>query len=129
MTIPGRRQQNGIGRLCFGMLLILALMLRASIPDGFMPAAGKAGLAQMTICPGVAGILDGEEGHKDRSSSHSAPCAFTLVLAHGALGQAPVIPAPVFDNAIVFVAVDSRIGTTSIKPWLSRGPPYFLAQT
>jgi hypothetical protein len=130
MIMRGRRQQNRLSRACFGMLLILSVMLRASIPDGFMPSAGKAGMAHITICPGMAGMRHhGDAGDgKDRSSSHSAPCAYTLVLAHDAPGQAPVIPAPFFTGAIASTTIDFHVDPAVRKPWFSRGPPQFLAQ-
>jgi hypothetical protein len=114
-------------RLLPGALLILALVLRAAIPDGFMPAIGKAGLAHMMICPGMAGMNHGDAAGKDGKSGGHANCPYSPVLVQGLAGYIPaVISTPVRREAVPAFLTDSLLDPVAVKPWLSQGPPSLL---
>ena len=122
------RKRTGINScLLLAVLLILALILRAVIPDGFMPAMGNAGMAHMMICPGMAGMDHGDAAGKDGKKGGHANCPYSPVLVQGLAGYIPVIiSTPVCREAVPVFLTDSLADTIAVKPWLSQGPPLFL---
>lgn len=102
-------------------LLLLAVLLHAAVPDGFMPSPGRAGMAHMMICPGMAGMHHGAD--KKGGDDHHAPCPYTPLLAQDVPGAPPAIPvAPVYVAAPAFV-VHAAASFAMPKPWFSQGPP------
>jgi hypothetical protein len=61
--------------------LVLAFLLQAWIPPGYMLAPARAGVPALVMCPGAG------DHHKKKSTS-AAPCPFA------ALAQPGVLPAP-----------------------------------
>ena len=75
------------------MLLLVAVLLRAGIPDGWMPNLAGAGEGPLVICTG-AGPLNVHEPSrrfpaKPRAPGHGPVCAFA------GLGSAPPVAPPV----------------------------------
>lgn len=110
------------------MLLLVALVLRAGIPDGWMPNLAGAGEAPLVICTGAGPLsVRAPAGHppdKQHPPGHTAVCAFAGV------GSAP--PAPMLDVAPMrFVALErlepAAARDAPAKPWRrgpsARGPP------
>lgn len=118
-------------RRTLALLVLPALLLRALLPPGFMPAAhGGFGFA-LTICPGhglVAMLGDpaaGDTTPAPAGSHHDAPCAF----AAAAAGLAPPSALPPFDtNAARIAGVPPLPVTTAatcpdVRAQSPRGPP------
>jgi hypothetical protein len=110
-------------RRLYSSLLVLAVLLRALIPDGFMPDTRHAGMAHMMICPGMAGMHHEETG---KTQGHHLPCPFTLLATPDLPGMVAAVqavpaylPTPEFN-------VRALPAQEIAKPWQSRGPPSFL---
>lgn len=91
-------------------LLILAVMIQAMIPVGFMPAYAADGGMMMVICAGddfktVRVDVDGDETHQ---SDNANPCAFSLTV--------PAITAS--NHSVLFVA---PTGIHSLLPAAANG--------
>lgn len=74
-------------------LAVLALVVRISVPQGYMVQSTSVGSAQLVICTGNGPLKIGHEAPADRSKSDGA-CAFA---GHG-VGAAPE-PAPAIEAA------------------------------
>ena len=120
---------------CQLLLLLLApLLLRASIPDGYMPAPLAAGLP-FVLCPsgvpaGFMATLSGSDQHRHHGHEGS-------VGTHVESGQCPIghmlTPVAAFDDCWPTVAIPAPLAfsappksvypsVTPVKP-RSRGPP------
>ena len=71
------------------ILLLLALLLRAGIPAGYMLAPGE-GLPRIVPCSGVA--ANPSHGHH-RNRNEQTPCAFATIAQAAAPGTPPSIAA------------------------------------
>lgn len=92
MGLPRTLQRFGRGFGRAGLVLaLLALMLRAAVPAGYMVAQDHG--PHLVICSGHAAVAaeTGDKPSKDRQKPDQ-PCAFAGT--HVAL-EAPVVPAPV----------------------------------
>jgi hypothetical protein len=115
-------RHGGIRRLYSG-LLVLAVLLHAFVPDGFMPDVRHAGMARMTICPGMAGMHHEEPG---KTQSHHRPCPFTPLATPDLPGNAAIVQTvPVYPSSPEF-NIHALPAQETAKPWQSRGPPLFL---
>ena len=82
------------------LLVACALLVRALIPEGFMPAAGAGGLT-VELCPGAGVMPPGHAGHpsRDPGGTHQTNCVFStgasaaFAAALPAPGAAPALPA------------------------------------
>ena len=58
-------------------VLLVALVFRAAVPFGYMPAAAPDGGMDMVICPDH-GLPAGDTGTQDDSHSGTTPCPYSL---------------------------------------------------
>ncbi|MEI9991247.1 MAG: hypothetical protein WDM86_14525 [Rhizomicrobium sp.] len=105
-------------------LALCAMVLRALLPDGWMPAAAGA---PFVICS-VDGVHDGGKQPGDPAREHShAPCAFAAA-APLAPPQVAGFAAPAV-SAIPSVAFAGRAGPLQARafhrPNAPRAPPFF----
>lgn len=115
-------RRDSIRRLYSG-LLVLAVLLHAFVPDGFMPDTRHAGMAHMIICPGMAGMHHDEKG---KTQSHHLPCPFTPLATPDLPGIAAAVQTvPVYPSSPQF-NVHALPAQEIAKPWQSRGPPSYL---
>lgn len=114
-------------------LILPALLLRAAIPAGFMPAVDARHGLVLEICPGVAspGMQHGSApGHAHHHHGDSTPRAHDG-LCPFALSAGPALASAfVFEPAPAVVAVfdghdplTTRIITTLERAQSARGPP------
>jgi hypothetical protein len=104
--------------LPFALALLLVLLLRAGLPDGFMVAPAPDGAARIVPCPGVA--MPMHQDQHDPGAGHEIPCAFALV-APPAMPNGPIMVSPLPPPAQVYAAV-ARHG--AIPPAATKlGPP------
>jgi hypothetical protein len=101
--------------------LLLALLLRAGIPAGYMLAPGD-GLPRIVPCTGVAA----PSHHRDhQQSSDRTPCAFAVIAEAAAPGTAPSIaaaPAPFPPTFAPRTMTESPRLPDSLRP-PATGPP------
>jgi hypothetical protein len=113
------------------LLLSAALLLRAAIPAGYMPAAAGSGLL-FEFCPeGISAefmqILNGESGHDHdhgdgaESDDHKCPVGHMLLSAAAVDNASDVILAPITEALIT----NTSYSFTSVSRthYRSRGPP------
>jgi hypothetical protein len=107
-------------------ILLVALVLRALIPVGFMPSAGApfsleichAGLPKAVLAHHHSGQ------HQPGSETHFDHCTFGSAPAVGPLAHVPgiaAIPTPVF--YLIPVAESERAGTHLLRAQQARAPP------
>jgi len=104
-------------RLYLISLLLLVLVTRALVPQGFMPAGD--GSAQLTLCPDGM-LMPGNPGHL-----HTDHCPFGSAPFAAPLSHTPVIPVPAV--AITHQGLDPapRIaGTRVAHAHQPRAPPF-----
>jgi hypothetical protein len=120
-------------------LALLALVLKVSLPAGFMLAADEHQRIAVTLCSGqgpVEALLDlstGEivehgSGHGDNSkANHDQPCAFAVATISAVAPTEPAIAAPAFASiAFKRAALHERPQLTPTGPPLpARGPPQY----
>jgi len=108
------------------LALLLALLLRAGIPAGYMLAPGDA-LPRIVPCDGFAPATPHHHrgGHEQHGKGAQVPCAFALV-APPALPDTPpllVPPQPVPALIARTAAEDAAPHLRAILPPPARGPP------
>ena len=79
------------------LLLALALLVRAWLPQGFMPVAAPDGI-RVAICSGSgpAFVVLGRDGkfHQEEPEQKRTPCPYALAAASADLPPLPALPAP-----------------------------------
>lgn len=111
-------------RFMLACLALVALVVQAGMPSGFMPGTGADGTPGIVLCAG----FDAINTHGDGNNTPPQPpeqCAYAPALTMGA-----ALP-------VQLVTVAGRIATTpflpgplparqraSAKTWLAQGPPY-----
>jgi len=129
-------------RLGWALLALPALLLRATIPPGFMPVAAEQGFA-LEFCPGAGALPPGValaaahahhhhhagggsgQGSDPSPSTHHAPCLFAA--------SATLAPAPVLAEPLMAPPADGGSGErahagqvfppTILRAQSPRGPP------
>jgi hypothetical protein len=108
--------------------ILPALLLRALIPNGFMPVAGSGGPA-MQLCPGAAALAGAPFGHHhhDRGGpaggTAHALCVFAASAAP-AVAPAPPMPLPAANLGHVQQQGTSSLRLPSIlRTQSARAPP------
>jgi hypothetical protein len=108
------------------LALLLALLLRAGIPAGYMLAPGDA-LPRIVPCDGFAPATPHHHGSKhDRHGKNSeVPCAFALVAPPALPGTPPVLVPPQPTTALIaFAPTDTAAPRLRvILPPPATGPP------
>ena len=104
-------------------LLLAALLFRAYVPVGFMPAAGSPFLLE--LCPAAGAIPAGHQHHHHRQGhSHFQNCPFGSAPAAGPVSQHLVFQPPNRIIAVIIRAVAPRpLIAESLRSHQPRGPP------
>ena len=116
-------------------LLLLALLLQAAIPAGFMPGKTGDGTVQMVICTGTGPAtitVDADDapglphdGKHNKGEKDHAPCPFTPFAAQNLDAPPLALALNNYENHLVFHnPLPAR--TISLKPWLAQGPPVLM---
>ena len=106
------------------ILLLLALLVRAGTPAGYMLAPGD-GLPRIVPCAGTAPAAD-HGGHQGRGQADQTPCPFALVVPSGLPAAPPVLapPPPLFPPVFAPAAgADPPRLPASLRP-PATGPPF-----
>lgn len=125
-----RRTQTLLSPCCWRTLsglLLLAFLLRAFIPVGYMPlhAAGQAGGLSITLC--ITGLsqtvlkaLALDQSHQQGTDSYLGECAFGTAASSPALPFAPTLFwLPIFSGIPAYIA----LAAADQAPMVVRGPP------
>ena len=106
------------------IVLLLALLVRAGIPAGYMLAPG-GGPVRIVPCAGTAAPA-GHDDHQGRGQADRTPCPFAMVVHPGLPGAPPVLapPPPLFPPAFAPAAgADPPRLPASLRP-PATGPPF-----
>lgn len=120
---PHRRLQSIAAALALG-----AMLLRALLPAGFMPAAGEDAGLRMELCTanGLQSIaVDGaDDPLSSQQRTHAAGCVFAAVAASGppvvAIAEGPRVVA---SGPALPVVADVAPRSPPLRQSLPRGPP------
>lgn len=108
------------------LALLLALLLRAGIPAGYMLAPSD-GLPRIVPCPGTAPATPRHHGgrHDQQGKQSEIPCAFALVAPPALPGATPLLaPAPAPSALVAPAAADADAPRPrAILPPPATGPP------
>jgi len=108
-------------------ILLVALVLRALIPAGFMPASGEG--FSLTICRGDLSVPSSphDTDRHPGNPAHIEHCAFGNAPAAGpATEVARVLPTPVTAaEPILLLSEPLRINVALVRVQQPRGPPRF----
>ena len=106
------------------IVLLAALIFRAYIPVGFMPASGTPFLLE--LCPAYAGGVPSQHEHHHHSQGHAdfQNCPFGSAPALGPLSHLVAFEPPGQVNSFVAIpAQPRRLGTRLPRAHQPRGPP------
>lgn len=121
---PTHHRAGGLTH-ALALLALLAFVLRAAIPAGYMLDQRANYPAGMVICSGFAmDQADKPDPHKDEKNDHT-PCVFAMSAVFNAPAQAPSIDAPLFAVAFAATAYEALrpgLGLAAPPPWAT-GPP------
>ena len=108
-------------------ILLVALVLRALIPAGFMPASGEG--FSLTICRGDLSVPSSphDTGRHPGNAPHTEHCAFGNAPAAGpAMEVARILPTPVTSaEPIPFLSEPLHLNVALVRVQQPRGPPRF----
>ena len=121
-------------RLLLALLVLPGLVIRATVPPGFMPVASRGAALTMAMCPGHASqpgapesgpapVDDGQPQQKH----HQAPCVFAATAG----GAVPVFIAaavflPVLPQRVVLPRIVTPAARQISRAHSPRGPPAFV---
>jgi hypothetical protein len=104
---------------------LIAIILRAFIPVGFMPGDGRG--HAIVICSGdhLSQIAVGLDGRPlpDHGRAHDQPCGFSLNVASLGGTTPVVLLPPVFAEIVPDFAVDTALSSHTPSGYSSRAPP------
>jgi hypothetical protein len=106
------------------IVLLAALVFRAYIPTGFMPAGGTPFLLQ--LCPAYGGTVSAQHVHTHHSQGHAdfQNCPFGSAPAQGPVGHFLVFESPGQICSFLRIAAGSqRLSTRLLRIQQPRGPP------
>jgi hypothetical protein len=106
------------------IVLLAALVFRAYIPSGFMPASGTAFLVQ--LCPAYEGPISARHVHNHHSQGHAdfQNCPFGSAPAQGPISQLLVFESPGKISFFIGIPAESqRVSTELLRIQQPRGPP------
>lgn len=109
------------------IVALVALLVRALVPVGWMPAGASTQGAEIVICTlsGMKHIAvdDQTSGDPQKHSESQAPCAFAAMasLAPPVSQQVFVAPRDVWARKLTPFA--AHFASSDVTPWYSRGPP------
>jgi hypothetical protein len=106
------------------IILLAALVFRAYIPIGFMPASGTAFLVQ--LCPAYEGAISAQHVHNHHSQGHAdfQNCPFGSAPAQGPISHLPVFEAPGKISFSLSIPAELQRGSTQLlRIQQPRAPP------
>ncbi len=125
----------------FIAFILLAFVMQAMIPAGFMPGTDNDGKMKIVICSGngfVTKLVDidqlpaneddtGQGTDHDHESSHST-CPYTFVISKGMHGVIPMyLPLLNGTNNVASFPVITALQAISQKSYEAQGPPAILS--
>jgi hypothetical protein len=115
-AMPGHRHWPAFA------LVLLALLLRAGIPTGYMLGTDASGSVVVELCPGQAAATPMRHGagHHDHGQKGEMPCPFG-VLGAPAMPSAPPVVADA--STLIFPAPISVSLPTRLSPGPAAPPP------
>lgn len=121
-------------RLLLALLVLPGLVIRATVPPGFMPVASRGAALTMAMCPGHAsqpavqqsGPAPVEDG-QPQQKHHQAPCVFAATAG----GTAPMFISavaflPIPQQEIFLPRVFAPAARQISRAHSPRGPPAFV---
>ncbi|HEU0161058.1 MAG TPA: hypothetical protein VFQ69_01530 [Rhizomicrobium sp.] len=104
-------------------LALIAMILRAMLPAGWMPASAVPGEIAFTICS-VDSAAKQQHDAPARTDNHDKPCAFTGAPQLAAAPDAPALALPAVHAAVAETdrAIAARIAA-QFQPHSPRAPP------
>ena len=135
---------------CAAYFIMVAMLINALVPIGYMPSYDEDGNAAIVMCSGhgpathvsdmapMAGSMSmpaSDMAHDSSETDHSennstphpdAPCQFKPVVSYG-LGDITPALLPVFvaHNTAALSLKDFSHYTIAVKPWTAQAPPSF----
>ena len=118
-------------RILLALLVLPGLVIRATVPPGFMPVASRGTALTMAMCPGHASQPDvrqsGPEPVDDgqpKQKHHQAPCVFAATAG----GTAPMLIAtavflPMLQQEIFLPHIVAPAARQIARAHAPRGPP------
>ena len=107
-------------------VVLVAMLLRALLPAGWMPGPVSAGA--FVICTVDGPVAPAKPSHApDHDRNGTTPCVFAAAAPLSSPASAPMAPAPIaFAGHIVFAAHrDDAASLASYRPNAARAPPAF----
>lgn len=105
------------------LLLVLVLLVRAMLPQGFMPVVSSEGI-RVALCTGNGPtfVVLGRDGtlHPEEPEQKSTPCPYALATAAADLPPPLVLPAP--PEALPCLGMPA-LAFASLTPWRALRPP------
>jgi len=104
---------------------LFALLLRAALPDGWMPASAAS--APLMPCPGMM-TMPMTPHHGAPPQKHDGHTTICIFAAAGHFGSVPLpvpVPAPTsaIETAQQILTVSNRVSKASYRPNAARAPP------
>ena len=121
-------------RILLALLVLPGLVIRATVPPGFMPVASRGTALTMAMCPGHASQTDvlksgpaPVDDGQPKQKHHQAPCVFAAT----AVGTAPVFIAaavflPIHQQEIFLPYIVAPAARQMSRAHSPRGPPAFV---
>ncbi|MBS0273926.1 MAG: hypothetical protein JSR55_05885 [Proteobacteria bacterium] len=111
-------------------IALAAMMLRALLPDGWMPSSGGTAAAMLTICTmdGPMRVALGDDGQplkKQHNSGSRELCPFAMAQHFAAPVTLAAVPAPGIVQPFLYgkIASGTSGGRDLYTPQSLRGPP------
>ena len=106
-------------------LALCAMVLRALLPDGWMPAANAAETGTPFVICSVDGAHHDGKAPKDAQQRTHAPCAFAAAAPLSPPATAAQTFRAIGDVIVIARALDAAIfaGTSGYRPNAARAPP------
>lgn len=103
------------------LAVLLALLLRGGMPDGYMIGADASGAITVELCSGKAMVMPMPMGHGDHHGQpREMPCPFGVLAAPAMPSAPPVIASLPILIAPAFIAA---FLPTFLKPQAAAPPP------
>lgn len=111
------------------VLLLIAVLVRFVVPDGYMPTVTEAGTYQIVICTsdGTAKLTIDANGnpveHSDGEQNDICPFAISVAAIVAPEQPLPVLVRAVTTRRATWPATDQLILDANLSPSVARAPP------
>lgn len=132
---------------CAAYFIMVAMLVNALVPAGYMPSQDEDGNAAIVMCSGhgpATHVSDmapashlmsmpamdhgqDDDAPADQAPSHpDAPCQFKPVVSHG-LGEiiTAILPGFIARDTAAITLKNFAHYTIAVKPWTAQAPPFF----